>query len=94
VQTVIELEDQSALKLTIARYFTPKHRSIQGTGITPDVVVPAIPGTEATDEAAPENATLGQGQDEADNQLQAALEQLRRWPKNQGAKPRREAGNK
>jgi carboxyl-terminal processing protease len=94
VQTVIELEDQSALKLTIARYFTPKHRSIQGTGITPDVVVPAIPGTEATEEAAPENATLGQGQDEADNQLQAALEQLRRWPKNQGAKPRREAGNK
>lgn len=41
VQTVIELEDQSALKLTIARYFTPKHRSIQGTGITPDIVVPA-----------------------------------------------------
>lgn len=41
VQTVIELEDHSALKLTIARYFTPAHRSIQGTGITPDVVVPA-----------------------------------------------------
>lgn len=40
VQTVIELEDRSALKLTIARYFTPAHRSIQGTGITPDVVVP------------------------------------------------------
>jgi carboxyl-terminal processing protease len=95
VQTVIELEDQSALKLTIARYFTPKHRSIQGTGITPDAVVPAMPGIEAADgEGAIENATLGQGQDEADNQLQAALEQLRRWPKNQGARPRREAGNK
>ena len=29
VQTIIELEDGSALKLTIARYFTPAGRSIQ-----------------------------------------------------------------
>jgi len=40
VQTVIELEDGSGLKLTIARYFTPKGRSIQESGIQPDVVVP------------------------------------------------------
>jgi carboxyl-terminal processing protease len=40
VQTVIELEDGSGLKLTIARYFTPKGRSIQELGIQPDVVVP------------------------------------------------------
>jgi carboxyl-terminal processing protease len=39
VQTVIELEDGSGLKLTIARYFTPKGRSIQEFGIQPDVVV-------------------------------------------------------
>ena len=39
VQTVIELDDGSALKLTIARYYTPKGRSIQEHGITPDVVV-------------------------------------------------------
>ena len=39
VQTVIELDDGSALKLTIARYFTPKGRSIQEHGIAPDVVV-------------------------------------------------------
>jgi carboxyl-terminal processing protease len=39
VQTVIELEDGSGLKLTIARYFTPKGRSIQELGIQPDVVV-------------------------------------------------------
>jgi carboxyl-terminal processing protease len=39
VQTVIELEDGSGLKLTIAKYYTPKHRSIQEQGITPDVVV-------------------------------------------------------
>jgi carboxyl-terminal processing protease len=39
VQTVIELDDGSALKLTIARYYTPHGRSIQENGITPDVVV-------------------------------------------------------
>ena len=39
VQTVIELDDGSALKLTIARYYTPKGRSIQEHGITPDVIV-------------------------------------------------------
>jgi carboxyl-terminal processing protease len=42
VQTVIELEDGSGLKLTVARYFTPKHRSIQELGITPDVVVAEV----------------------------------------------------
>jgi carboxyl-terminal processing protease len=39
VQTIIELEDGSGLKLTVARYYTPKHRSIQEQGITPDVIV-------------------------------------------------------
>jgi len=44
VQTIIELEDGSALKLTVAKYYTPKHRSIQELGITPDVVVADAPG--------------------------------------------------
>src|SRR6266513_1776598 len=39
VQTVIELDDGSGLKLTIARYYTPKGRSIQEKGITPDFIV-------------------------------------------------------
>jgi carboxyl-terminal processing protease len=39
VQTVIPLEGGSALKLTTARYYTPKGRSIQAEGITPDIVV-------------------------------------------------------
>ncbi len=39
VQTVIELEDGSGLKLTIARYYTPKGRSIQEKGITPDYLI-------------------------------------------------------
>jgi carboxyl-terminal processing protease len=42
VQTVIELDDGSALKLTIARYYTPSGRSIQEHGITPDVVVEQV----------------------------------------------------
>lgn len=36
VQTLIELEDGSALKLTVARYLTPSGRSIDGAGIEPD----------------------------------------------------------
>jgi len=39
VQTVIPLTDGSGLRLTTAKYYTPKGRSIQGTGITPDIVV-------------------------------------------------------
>lgn len=39
VQNIFELPDGSALKLTIARYFTPSGRSIQAEGITPDVPV-------------------------------------------------------
>jgi carboxyl-terminal processing protease len=37
VQTVFELPGEQALKLTIARYFTPKGISIQNTGIMPDI---------------------------------------------------------
>lgn len=39
VQTVIPLSDGSGLRLTTAKYYTPKGRSIQGTGITPDIIV-------------------------------------------------------
>jgi len=39
VQTVIDLENRSGLKLTVARYYTPSGRSIQSKGITPDIVV-------------------------------------------------------
>jgi len=39
VQTVIDLENKAGLKLTIARYYTPNGRSIQGKGITPDIEV-------------------------------------------------------
>jgi carboxyl-terminal processing protease len=48
VQTVIEMEDGSGLKLTIARYFTPSGRSIQEKGILPDFVVPEAEGGQLT----------------------------------------------
>ena len=37
VQTIQELRSGGAVKITTARYFTPKGRSIQGEGITPDI---------------------------------------------------------
>ena len=52
VQTIIELEDGSGLKLTVARYYTPKNRSIQELGISPDVVV-ADAGPARAEEAGP-----------------------------------------
>lgn len=39
VQTVLPLDSEHALKLTTARYYTPKGRSIQAQGIEPDIVV-------------------------------------------------------
>ena len=41
VQTIIPLPDGSGLRLTTARYFTPSGRSIQASGIEPDVTVPS-----------------------------------------------------
>jgi carboxyl-terminal processing protease len=39
VQTVLPLSEKNAIKLTTARYFTPKGRSIQAQGIEPDIIV-------------------------------------------------------
>jgi carboxyl-terminal processing protease len=52
VQTILPLDDNSALRLTTARYFTPKGRSIQATGIVPDIVIEnpvVIPETKVED---------------------------------------------
>jgi carboxyl-terminal processing protease len=51
VQTVVDLGNGDALKLTTARYFTPGGRSIQATGILPDVLLPgtAIRGLREQD---------------------------------------------
>jgi carboxyl-terminal processing protease len=89
VQTIIELEDGSGLKLTVARYYTPKHRSIQERGVTPDVVV-----AEASPQARPEAGLVerdprrhlhGEGTERGgpaqgpgeDHQLRTALDHLK-----------------
>ena len=40
VQTIFPLDDGSALKLTVAKYYTPSHKVIHEHGITPDILVP------------------------------------------------------
>ena len=42
VQTVLPISNAAALKLTTARYFTPSGRSIQVSGIEPDVVISRV----------------------------------------------------
>jgi carboxyl-terminal processing protease len=37
VQTIVPVNDKTAIKLTTARYYTPKGRSIQAEGIVPDI---------------------------------------------------------
>ncbi|MBV5327761.1 MAG: hypothetical protein JZU65_09010, partial [Chlorobium sp.] len=41
VQTILPLPEGAGLRMTTARYYTPNGRSIQATGITPDVDVPS-----------------------------------------------------
>ena len=48
VQMVMPIFHDDAIKLTIAKYFTPKGRSIDGVGIEPDVNIGLSPG-ETTD---------------------------------------------
>jgi carboxyl-terminal processing protease len=47
VQTIFPLDDGSALKLTVAKYYTPSHKVIHERGITPDIVVPLTDAEEA-----------------------------------------------
>lgn len=68
VQTILPLGDGSGLRLTTAKYYTPKGRSIQSTGITPDIVVklptpvPAKDGKPAEKEPDAKAVKPSQGQ--------------------------------
>lgn len=42
VQTIIPLQNEDAIKITTARYYTPSGRSIQAEGITPDVALQPV----------------------------------------------------
>lgn len=61
VQSIIPLEDGSGIRLTTARYYTPKGRTIHEKGVEPDIPLPT-----------PEKEEKGQ-----DPQLERALEQLK-----------------
>jgi len=49
VQTILALGDGSGLRLTTAKYYTPNGRTIQSTGITPDIVVKLPSQTKTSD---------------------------------------------
>lgn len=70
VQTIIPMGDAGALRLTTALYYTPSGKSIQGTGITPDITVdqPLPAELQGKIEAAGESNLRGhiQGQSETD----------------------------
>lgn len=50
VQTILPLSDGSGLRLTTARYYTPSGKSIQLSGIEPDIKLEFIPMTEKKEE--------------------------------------------
>lgn len=59
VQSIFDLQDGTSVKLTIAEYFTPNGRGIDGEGITPDVEV---------------EYQYDENNPDADNQLEKAME--------------------
>jgi carboxyl-terminal processing protease len=94
VQSLIPLSDGSALKLTTAKYYTPKGRSIHAVGINPDIVVKLetkngreVPVIREKDleqhlkgEKVEPKETAPQEVDEKDdNQLQRAIDILKSW---------------
>ena len=40
VQSILQLPDGSAVRLTTAKYYTPSHKVIHEHGVTPDIIVP------------------------------------------------------
>ncbi len=62
VQQLMDLGDGTCLKMTIAEYYTPSGRSINGTGVEPDVEV---------------EYEYDEGNPDADNQLDTALETVK-----------------
>jgi carboxyl-terminal processing protease len=75
VQTILPLADgDAAIRLTTARYFTPNGRSIQATGITPDIIMEPVVQQVAAQADRPEGIRernlprhLENGDDDGDN---------------------------
>src|SRR5574341_116791 len=47
VQLILPLSDGSSLHVTTAQWYTPDHHPLQGQGLTPDIVVEPVAGTDA-----------------------------------------------
>jgi carboxyl-terminal processing protease len=72
VQTVIQMDQKSALRLTTARYYTPSGRSVQAGGIDPDIVVPQLSDPDYKDRPTIREADLRRhllAQDKVDDKL-------------------------
>jgi carboxyl-terminal processing protease len=75
VQTVMPIQGQGAIRLTTARYYTPSGRSIQATGIEPDIEVLATrpdPNAPARDREADLRRALRNDAERAQRTPQAA----------------------
>ena len=68
VQTIMPVQDEGAIRLTTARYYTPSGRSIQALGVAPDIIVEQ----RLPEEAAAEEPTDQPARTEAD--LRGSLE--------------------
>jgi carboxyl-terminal processing protease len=78
VQTIIPLSDGSGLRLTTAKYFTPKGRSIHGKGITPDIVVEIPKETTAARDKDKQQPSLDPMEElKKDVQVQRALDVIK-----------------
>lgn len=91
VQTLIQLDDATALRLTTARYYTPSGRSVQEGGIGPDILVPQLSdpdyktrprfrevdlGRHLINEAKVDNSVL-EADDKSDPRFTATAEELK-----------------
>jgi carboxyl-terminal processing protease len=50
VQTILTLQNNAALKLTTARYYTPSGRSIQAEGVSPDIAIQPVKVSAVADD--------------------------------------------
>jgi len=78
VQSLIPLRDGSGLKLTTARYYTPKGTTIHGIGITPDIEVKLEPKNGKEQPVLRQRGPL-EVDEKDDIQLQRAIDVLRAW---------------
>jgi carboxyl-terminal processing protease len=58
VQELIELDDGSALKVTIARWLTPNGTSISAGGLTPDIIIGRTPQQQVAEEDPQKDAAI------------------------------------